>query len=142
MSENDHAYELRELMETLTKAYEIVGETVRESLAGLKLTGQPEPADEPDRFEHTDRDGDWGRIAPGPDPSELYVNMKSLYLDQDAVNRLAQYLDLHRTDTADVDARPIKGECPACGHASHGSVGCGETARNHRCLCRGGSDGA
>lgn len=149
---NDHAYELRELMENLTKAYEVVGKVVREEMAalfGLRPAAEPEP----DGFEHTDNDGDSVAVRQGALLGFVYVDVNNdvARLDQSAVNRLAQYLDRHRTDLVDNDSvpcwtNPIKGECPACGHASHGSVGCSERQLRengpYRCLCRGGSDGA
>lgn len=98
---NDHAYELRELAENLTRAYEIVSETVRKALEGLELTSVAEP----DRFKHVDHEGDLISVG----VNQLGVMMVSpgdtgmpVRFDQDAVNRLAQYLDRHRTDQADM----------------------------------------
>lgn len=172
MSENDHAYELRELMENFVQGFGAMGEAARKALEGLELTGQPVPKQpEPDRFKHTDGVGD--RLSVGPNQYGVLVVSQDddmpVHLDQDAVNRLAQYLDRHRTDTpcptrfydedcagtrghdgvCDPDADNlgapvnVRGNCLACGHHAHGSVQCGAHVSGPvRCLCRGGSDGA
>ena len=150
---NDRAYELRELMENLIKASEAVAERTRESLDAM-FGLERAPAAEPDRFVHIDEHGDSFAVA--VTPIERFVleldasTTAEIPLDQDAVNRLAQYLDRHRTDQADTDAllrcaSPVKSWCGACGHYAHGTVGCREEEPGSsllKCLCRGGSDGA
>lgn len=143
MSENDHAYELRELMENFVQGFGAMGEAARKALEGLELTTQS--AAEPDRFEHTDDDGDSVAVAVTP-ISRFVLELDTsttaeIYLDQDAVNRLAQYLDRHRTDGPKVPVSPVRNPCEHCGHAPHGvGIGCGEGGRGmHRCACRGGA---
>lgn len=100
---NDHAYELRELMTNFVHGFGAMGEAARKALEGLELTpAAEEPADEPDRFEHTDDHGDSVGVAVSP-VSRFVLELDTsttaeIYLDQGAVNRLAQYLDRHRTD--------------------------------------------
>ncbi len=79
-----------------------MGEAARKALQELELTTQPVP--ELDQFEHIDDDGDLvsigvnhrGVMVVSPGDAGMPVR-----LDQDAVNRLARYLDRHRTDQVD-----------------------------------------
>lgn len=118
--------ELQKLMESLTKAYEvvgeIVGETVRKALGGLER----EPASVPEEpvFEYRDAEGDrliLGKNQHGAMVVQLVEDMP-VHLDQDAVNRLARYLDRHRTDMTDTREPDAPAE-HGCGsdsdHAEH-----------------------
>lgn len=114
--QNDYVYELRELMQNFAKAFEKMGEAARESMDALAASfpppavedEQPEPAS--DTFRHRDSDGDsfaLGPVSLGGSVLglETYED-RGVYLDQDAVNRLARYLDQHRTDQVDTDPAP------------------------------------
>lgn len=99
---SDHAYELRELSESLSQALRVMSDAVREALSGMRLVS--ESADEPDQFEHIDDEGDSFAVGPNQHGSFMVnpgENGMPVRLDQDAVNRLARYLDRHRTDQVD-----------------------------------------
>lgn len=104
---SDHAYELRELSESLSQALRVMSDAVREALSGMRLVS--ESADEPDQFEHIDDEGDSFAVGPNQHGSFMVnpgENGMPVRLDQDAVNRLARYLDRHRTDLPKPVANP------------------------------------
>ena len=119
---------MSEVTQRIVAAYEALGRAVQESLTGNGSEAVPEPADEPgmiEYFEYTDHGDDTLTLVPGSaGRCALSVSSCSdhvgVHLDQDAVNLLAQYLDRHRTDTADVDS--VTRLC-VCGHEMH-AAGC------------------
>lgn len=119
---DDRAYELRELMTNFVQGFEAMGEAARKALEGLELTTPP--ADELYVFEHTDEDGDSLAIGPNQHGQMMAeaLNSMPVRLDQDAVNRLARYLDRHRTDQVDTREpdSPAEHWCGRNGdHAAH-----------------------
>lgn len=95
---------MSEVTQRIVAAYEALGRAVQESLIGNGSEAVPEPTPEPDEFKHTDHGDDTLRVVPGSRGNCLLsvnscADHVGVHLDQDAVNRLAQYLDQHRTDT-------------------------------------------
>lgn len=82
----------------LAEAAKLASDRLRDSLP------EPVETEQPERFEHRDIDGDRVLVYPHDYPgfeSVLMVETDSdpgVRLSQDAVNRLAQYLDRYRTD--------------------------------------------
>lgn len=73
-----------------------------------------ETADPPEKFTHTDDYGD-GLVVGQLMFSGLSVRTlgdPEVFLDQDAVNRLAQYLDQHRTDRTNPTPTESEERCP------------------------------
>lgn len=136
------------MSEDLVKAMEALAEAARNAglAARVVKTERPEPvkAGQSDQFECVDRDGDHMSVVPGPLDGEHSLSMRGTtgaYLNQDAVNGLAQYLDRYRTDQPKAVAAPdvdlnafycagYDSEQPprksGCGHPrrAHGALGC------------------
>lgn len=100
---------MSEVTQRIVAAYEALGRAVQESLTGNgseALGGlEREPASVPEEpvFEYRDAEGDrliLGKNQHGAMVVQLVEDMP-VHLDQDAVNRLARYLDRHRTDMTD-----------------------------------------
>lgn len=101
----------------LVRALEVLAETVKAASAAVQAEYAPVPepvkAEQPDRFEHRDIDGDWVLVYPHKYPefqSLLMVETDgdSVRLSQDAVNGLARYLDRYRTDQSDCDPEEVE----------------------------------
>lgn len=83
------------MAERLHKAVRLLAEQTTTCVA-------PATADPSEWFTHTDDDGDTVVFDRTGYPGRFMVETtedSEVLLDQDAVNRLAQYLDRHRTDT-------------------------------------------
>lgn len=94
---------MRQAVDQLSQAWQTVARQLSEPLP------EPAKAAQPDRFEYTDDDGDSLVVVSYGDRDGWLVTEATgssvVHLSPEAVNRLAQYLDQHRTDTADVSVR-------------------------------------
>lgn len=122
---------MSEVTQRIVAAYEALGRAVQESLTGNGSEAVPEPVHASSVFEYTDHGNDTLTLVPGSaGKCTLSVNScldhVGVHLDQDAVNRLAQYLDRHRTDLTDTPKVPVRNECSRCVHtvSEHGPAGC------------------
>lgn len=93
--------------EALIKAMEDLARAARSAGLAARVISLPESepvkAEKPERFEHTDGDDN---LVVRPHHAfdqtlVTFVNGDGVRLRQDAVNRLAQYLDWYRTDQQD-----------------------------------------
>lgn len=99
-------------LKNLAKAADQVAEAYREQTAQA-----PAPTGAEASFSYRDPDGDLVGVFPHPNPDDSRVlrvatsddknaTTSQTDLSQDAVNRLAQYIDRHRTDTPKAGVNP------------------------------------
>jgi hypothetical protein len=109
---------LRAALETLGKAAQEAGEAIAKSLSATQADYAPSGPSE--TFSYTDSDGD-AVVVNGPRRGCTWVLRIEtpadpvVYLDHDAVNRLAQYIDQYRTDgrfNEACEALPEPVSCP------------------------------
>lgn len=102
--------QISQAVDQLSQAWATAARSIADSMP------EPAKAEKPDRFEHTDGDDN---LVVRPHHAfdqtlVTFVNGDGVRLRQDAVNRLAQYLDQYRTDQQDCDV-----EVPEqCGRAN------------------------
>lgn len=134
---------MRQAVDQLSQAWQTVARQLSEPLP------EPVKAEQPEAFEYTDGDGGSLVVVLYEDRDGWLVtdSTKSsvVHLSPDAVNRLAQYLDQHRTDTpcspdADMIGAPVAVREHRCGctsdHPGHEYVLNRQSVR-----CRGVSNG-
>lgn len=134
----DHVYELRALGENVVNAYTGAGKALQEALAVMAASFSPpavedeQSAPDPRVFEHVDLSGD--RVIFTPHHSQagwlqvVTVEDPEVHLDQAAVNRLARYLDRHRTDLTKGPDQHRTDDEPGCG--ARGLHPCHDYARD------------
>lgn len=85
---------MRQAVDQLSQAWATAARSIADSMP------EPVKAEKPDRFEHTDGDGDQAVVGEHHLSGwlRMEVNSSVAHLSPDAVNRLAQYLDQYRTD--------------------------------------------
>lgn len=154
---------LRTALETLAKAARVAGEAIAKSLSAVQTDF--ELSGPPDMLTYTDHHGD-GVVVDAPSDGWSVLRIRTtedpvVLLDQDAVNRLAQYLDQHRTDELVMTDStgvvvmdetlgsvmpgtpvPRMSKCGVCGHGAHGTERCTATVQAFdadagTCVCLG-----
>lgn len=152
------------MTEELVKAMEALAEAARNAGLAARVVSLPEPAagvlpaEQPERFEHVDIDGDRVLVYPHDYPEfqsvlmvETEANTNAVRLSQEAVNRLAQYLDRYRTDMPcplPCRGNSMREECAGTrGHDGPCSpdadmIGAPVAVREHRCGCTSDANGA